>query len=82
MFCCCRHHSRAVPYWLLCLSSEQIRRYSITTCILDDKWQVLAEKMPELLDFSKDLASLEAATKVSFSSFKATITYLICMCTL
>ena len=29
-----------------------------------DKLQVLAEKLPELLDFSKDLESLEASTKV------------------
>lgn len=27
-------------------------------------FQVLAEKLPELLDFPKDLVSLEAATKV------------------
>ena len=30
-----------------------------------DNLQVLAEKLPELLDFPKDLKSLEASTKVS-----------------
>lgn len=31
---------------------------------LSNKPQVLAEKLPELLDFPKDLVSLEASTKV------------------
>ena len=59
-----------MPYWLLCLSSAQILQCAISTCILVDQLQVLAEKMPELLDFSKDLASLEAATKVLFHSLE------------
>lgn len=32
--------------------------------VMLDKLQVLADKLPEVLDFSKDLASLEAASKV------------------
>lgn len=34
-------------------------------------FQVLAEKLPELLDFPKDLVSLEAATKVPFFFFNS-----------
>ena len=32
--------------------------------ILMDCLQILAEKMPEVLDFTKDLSSLEPSTKV------------------
>lgn len=38
---------------------------NIVIILIIDKLQVLAEKLPELLDFSKDLESLEASTKVS-----------------
>ena len=35
---------------------------------LMDSLQILAEKMPEVLDFAKDFSSLEPATKVPLTS--------------
>lgn len=47
---------------LLKLTDTRARNNKMT--LMHYLCKVLAEKMPELLDFSKDLASLEAATKI------------------
>ncbi|PIA59824.1 hypothetical protein AQUCO_00400599v1 [Aquilegia coerulea] len=43
--------------------SEIPRTFILFTIVMDNN-QVLADKLPELLDFHKDLVSLEAATKI------------------